>query len=60
MTRDDALLWVHETVGDELEGDAPLDVCIDWIRENGTPIQIHELNFHVLPILEEEVEEEVA
>lgn len=34
--RDDVILWVHETVGDALDGEASLAECIEWIMLNGT------------------------
>lgn len=39
MTREMAILWIHETVGDYLDGDASLDQCCAWIRYNGTKRQ---------------------
>lgn len=53
-THDDAVLWIHETVGSHLDGDASLEDCIRWIRQNGTDIQRHELQWHVLPLIEKD------
>lgn len=53
LTRDDAILWVHEAVGHRLGGDASLADCIAWIQRHGTSLTIHELRFHILPLLEE-------
>lgn len=35
--RDRAILWVHETVGDNLDGEATLGESLAWIECFGTP-----------------------
>lgn len=34
MTRDEALLYLHEYVGDALGGSASVEQCIGWCDEN--------------------------
>lgn len=35
MNRDLAILWVHETVGTHLDGEATLAQCLEWIINHG-------------------------
>lgn len=39
--REDAqvVLWIHETVGDNLDGNATLGDCVKWILDHGTRSQ---------------------
>lgn len=39
MTREMAILWIHETVGDRLDGEATLEQCCKWIAWHGTASQ---------------------
>ena len=34
MTRDTAVLAIHEFVGEELDGNATIEECIEWCDEN--------------------------
>lgn len=53
MSIDDAIQWIHEKVGHNLSGDTSLDECIEWIRVRADEMDLHILDWHILPCIKE-------